>query len=64
MAVLDELSLRRWAIVRLREIGGCEDINPQVANSQKRPLTEEEILQKMEELRLLLAERLAQVSKG
>ena len=64
MAVLDELSLRRLAIVRLREIGGCGDINPQVANSQKRPLTEEEILQKMEELRLLLAERLAQVSKG
>ena len=55
--VLDEKFLRRRAIVRLKGIGGCGDTNPQITNSLRRPLTEEEIQQEMDKLRLLLAQR-------
>lgn len=63
VALGDELYLRRWAIVRLNGIGGCGDVNPQIANSRKHPFTEEEIQQEMEELRPLLIERLAKTTK-
>lgn len=56
-AVVDEQFLRRWALVRLKRIGGCGDTNPQIANSLRRPLTEEEIQQEMDKLRLLSAQR-------
>ena len=60
---MDELLLRRLAIVRLNGIGGCGDLNPQIASSRKRPFTEDEIRQEMEELRPLLTERLAKATK-
>ncbi len=59
----DERFLRRWAIVRLKGIGGCGDVNPQIANSRRRSFTEGEIQQEMDELRFLLAKR-SQASKG